>query len=291
MKKVFLITSILAVLVTGSVVFNSCSKDIVEENMNYPMINPTRPDANAGTWRPILLTTANEFACPAPISTTSPDYIIQLNEIKSFQGEITNEEKNLVTYWGAGAVLRWNEIMRELVALHNLPPYQNPDGSYPFPSPNNPLAFPTFPFANPPYAARAYAYLSAAQYDACVGAYFYKQQYNRPAPFDVDANIQTLLPKSTLPSFPSEDAAVLGASVEILKLMFPGDQDYINQRAEEHKRARLIAGANVRSDLDAGEALGKLIAAKFVTRARTDRAGVAAGNATLWAKLKQDCIN
>ncbi|MBK7559836.1 MAG: phosphatase PAP2 family protein [Chitinophagaceae bacterium] len=291
MKNFFTITAILVVLVAGSAMFNSCSKDIVEQNMNYPMINPTRVDANAGTWRPILLTAANEFACPAPIATTSPDYIIQLNEIKSFQGEITNEEKNLVKYWGAGAVLRWNEIMRELVALHNLPPYQNPDGSYPFPSANNPLAYPTFPFANPPYAARAYAYLSAAQYDACVGAYFYKQQYNRPAPFVVDANIQTLLPKSTLPSYPSEDAAVLGASVEILKLMFPGDQDYINQRAEEHKRARLIAGANVRSDLDAGEALGKLIAAKFVTRARTDRAGAAAGNATLWAKLKQDCIN
>jgi len=290
MKKnvlLFIVTG----LITGSAIFSSCSKTIVEENMQYPMINPTRVDANAGTWRPILLTTANEFACPAPIATTSPDYIIQLNEIKSFQGEITTEEKNLVKYWGAGAVLRWNEIMRELVALHNLPPYQNPDGSYPFPSANNPLAYPTFPFANPPYAARAYAYLSAAQYDACVGAYYYKQQYNRPAPFVVDDNIQTLLPKSTLPSYPSEDAAVLGASVEILKLMFPGDQDYINQRAEEHKRARLIAGANVRSDLDAGEALGKLIAAKFVTRARNDRAGAAAGNPTLWAKLKQDCIN
>lgn len=49
--------------------------------------------------------------------------------------------------------------------------------------------------------------------------------------------------------YPSEDAVVLGASVEILKLLFPGDQDYINLRAEEHiKKARLIAGANVWSD-------------------------------------------
>lgn len=280
----------LLVIATGLMLFNSCSKSIDEQNMQYPMINPTRPDGNAGTWKPILLTSANEFACPAPIATTSPDYVIQLNEIKSFQNEITREERNLVEYWGAGAVLRWNEIMRELVALHNLPPYQNPDGTYPAPSPNNPLAYPTFPFANPPYAARAYAYLSASQYDALVAAYYYKQLYNRTAPFNVDANIQTLLPKSTLPSYPSEDAVVLGVSVEMLKLLFPGDQDYINQRAEEHRRARLIAGANVRSDLDAGEALGKLVAAKFVARARGDRAGVAGGNAILWAKLKNDCI-
>jgi len=289
MKKIFL-AIILTGLIAGATVFNSCSKTIDEQNMNYPMINPTRTDANAGSWKPILLTAANEFPVATPIATTSPDYIIQLNEIKSFQNNITPDEKKLVEYWGAGAVLRWNEIMRELVALHNLPPYQNADGTYPIPSANNPLAYPTFPFANPPYAARAYAYLSAAQYDACISAYFYKQQFNRAAPFTVDATIQTLLPKSTLPSYPSEDAVVMGASVELLKLLFPGDQDYINQRAEEHKRARLIAGANVRSDLDAGEALGKAVAAKFITRARGDRAGAAVGNPTIWTKLKSDCI-
>jgi membrane-associated phospholipid phosphatase len=290
MKKIFLFLTVTG-LIAGTAIFNSCSKSIDEQNMTYPMINPTRADANAGTWKPILLTAANEFPCASPIATTSPDYILQLNEIKSFQNQITTEERRLVEYWGAGAVLRWNEIMRELVALHNLPPYQNADGSYPFPNANNPLAYPTFPFANPPYAARAYAYLSAAQYDACVSAYFYKQQYNRAAPFTVDATIQTLLPKSTLPSYPSEDAVVMGVSVELLKLLFPGDQDYINQRAEEHKRARLIAGANVRSDLDAGEALGKAIAAKFVARARGDRAGAAIGNAAGWAQLKQTAIN
>ena len=289
MKKIFL-AIIVTGLIAGSAIFNSCSKSIDEANMNYPMINPTRVDANAGTWKPILLATANEFACAAPIATTSPDYVIQLNEIKSFQKDITADERKLVNYWGAGAVLRWNEIMRELVAVHNLAPYQNADGSYPIPSAGNPLAYPTFPFANPPYAARAYAYLSAAQYDACIAGYFYKQQYNRAAPFTVDATIQTLLPKSTLPSYPSEDAVVMGASVELLKLLFPGDQDFINQKAEEHKRARLIAGANVRSDLDAGETLGKAVAAKFIARARSDRAGAAVGNATIWSKLKSDCI-
>ena len=286
MKKIFLYLTIICIAFIAA----SCSKEINEQNLSYPLINPTRIDANAGTWKPILLTTANEFGCATPIATTSPDYVVQLNEIKSFQSEITADERRLVNYWGSGAVLRWNEIMRELVARHNVPPYQNADGTYPIPSANNPLAYPTFPFATPPYAARAYAYLSAAQYDACIAAYFYKQQFNRPAPFTVDASVQTLLPKSTLPSYPSEDATILGASVEILKLLFPGDQDFINQKAEEHKRARLIAGANVRSDLDAGEALGKLIAAKFVARARADRAGAAVGNPTIWAQMETDCI-
>ncbi len=176
------------------------------------------------------------------------------------------------------------------MAKHNLPPYQNADGTYPFPSANNPLAYPQFPFANPPYAARAYAYVSAAQYDALVAACHYKKLYNRAAPYKVDATIKALIPKSDLPSYPSEDAVVVGAAVEMLKLLFPGDQDFIQQKAEEHKRARIIAGANVRSDLEAGEALGKAVAQKFVTRARGDRAGAAIGNQAQWTQMETDAI-
>ena len=36
--------------------------------------------------------------------------------------------------------------MRELVAKHNLPPYQNEDGTYPIPSSANPFAYPEFLF-------------------------------------------------------------------------------------------------------------------------------------------------
>ena len=134
----------------------------------------------------------DEFAVPAPSATTTPDYIAQVNEIKTWQADLTSEEKDIVKYWSAGAVLRWNEILRELVAKHNLPPYQNEDGTYPFPSANNPLAYPQFPFANPPYAARAYAYVSAAQYDALVAAWHYKKLYNRAAPYTVDATVNVL---------------------------------------------------------------------------------------------------
>ncbi|MEO6356442.1 MAG: phosphatase PAP2 family protein, partial [Ferruginibacter sp.] len=87
----------------------------------------------------------------------------------------------------------------------------------------------------------------------------------------------------------SEDAVVEGTAVEMLKLLFPGDQDYIQQRAEEHRRARIISGANVRSDIEAGEALGKAVAQKFAARARGDRAGAAVGTPTIWAKLETDC--
>jgi hypothetical protein len=288
MKKLgYLIIPVIAAAISMPL---SCSKNISGRTDDLPALQPAKTDIDAGNWKPVLLTSANEIAVPAPILVTTPDYIAQMNEIKTWQASLSNEEKSIVKYWSAGAVLRWNEILRELVAKHNLPPYQNPDGTYPAPNANNPLAYPQFPFANPPYAARAYAYASAAIYDALVAAYYYKKLYNRPAPYKTDATINPLVPQTDLPSYPSEDAAVMGASVEMLKLLFPGDQDLIQQKAEEHKRARIIAGANVRSDIEAGEALGRAVAQKFVTRARGDRAGAAAGTPTDWAKLETDCI-
>src|SRR6187401_2169164 len=284
MKKIFIPIILFTVLV------NSCSKDIVENNLEFPALQPKSTDINAGIWKPILLTGPTEFPVAAPIAVTTPDYIAQINEIKTWQANLTKDEEAIVKYWSAGAVLRWNEILRQLVAKHNLPPYQNPDGTYPVPNANNPLAYPYFPFANPPYAAGAYAYGSAAQYDALVAAWHYKKLYNRAAPYVLDATVNALIPKSTLPSYPSEDAVVAGAMVELMKLMFPGEQEFIQKKAEEHKRSRIIAGANVRSDIEAGEALGRAVAQKFVTRARGDRAGIAGGNSTIWAQLEADCV-
>jgi hypothetical protein len=268
----------------------SCRKEINDRSKEFPALQPNRLDTNAGSWKPILLTGPTEFLVPTPIATTSPDYIAQINEIKSYQAAMNNEDRAALQYWSAGAVLRWNEIMRELVAQHNLPPYQNADGTYPIPSATNPLAYPLFPFANPPYAARAYAYVSVAMYDALVAATYYKQQYKRAAPYNVNNTVNALIPKSNLPSYPSEDAVVAGVATEMLKLLFPSDQAFIQSKAEQHKRCRIMSGANVRSDIEAGEALGKAVANKFVARARGDRAGAAVGNQTVWTQLETDCI-
>ncbi len=288
MKKIF---SLFPILTAGLLLtLASCNKEITGSTDNTPGLSPANLDINAGTWKTILLVAPTEFPVAAPLATNTPDYIAQVNEIKSWQANLSSKEKDMVKYWSAGAVLRWNEILRELVAKHNLPPYQNDDGTYPFPSANNPLAYPQFPFANPPYAARAYAYVAAAQYDALVAAWYYKTLYNRPAPYKVDSSIHVLIPKSNLPSYPSEDAVVEGAAVEMLKLLFPGDQEFIQQKAEEHKQARIISGANVRSDIEAGEALGKAVAQKFATRARGDRAGAAAGNQAGWTQMETSAI-
>ena len=268
----------------------SCNDNIEESNEQYPQLNPANQDQKAGTWKPILLTAPDEFSLDVPVATTTAAYKAEINEIKSYQVNITSDQQRIIKYWSSGGVLRWNEIMQTLVARHNRPPYQNPDGTYPSPSAANPFANPQFPFSNPPFAARAYAYVSAAQYDAMVATWHYKQLYNRAAPFLVDANIQVLVPKSTLPSYPSEDGVLAGVTVEILKLLFPTEIAFIQEKAEEQKLYRIISGANVRSDVEAGVALGKKIAAKFTVRASTDGAGAAIGNQALWTQLETIAI-
>lgn len=277
-------------LLTGIMLLISCSKNLEERNLQFAALNPSRTDVDAGLWKPILLTAANEFAVAAPAAITSPGYIAELNEIKGWQRNLTAEQKISIQYWSAGAVLRWNEILRELVARHNIPPYQNPNGTYPAPSAANPFAYPIFPFSNPPYAARAYAYVSAAQYDALVAAYHYKKLHNRSAPYKNDNSITALVPKNDLGAYPSEDATVAGVTVELLKLLFPADLDFIQKKSDEHQLYRIMAGANTRSDMEAGELLGRAVAQKFTARARTDRAGAAIGTATLWAQLESQTV-
>ncbi|QHS57317.1 phosphatase PAP2 family protein [Mucilaginibacter sp. 14171R-50] len=280
MKKHIL--HILPVMMVALSVFNtSCKKEIEERNQLFPALAPANLDLDADTWTPVL-TASSTFTVATPDAITSPNYLADLNEIKSYQRNLTREQRDIIEYWSAGSVLRWNEILRELVAKHNVPPYQNEDGTYPAPSAANPLAYPLFPFSNPPYAARAYAYVSAAQYDALVQAWKFKKQFNRAAPYTNDPTIKALVPKSTLPAYPSEDAVIGGVTAKLMELLFPGDLDFIQKKVAEEKLYRIMAGANTRSDMDAGEALGKQVAEVFLTRARADGAGKAGGTPADW---------
>jgi hypothetical protein len=283
-KYIHNIIAIILLMMTA-LFYTSCKKDIISRNDLYPSLSPANLDLNADTWNPVLITDPSVFTVAAPDAVTSPAYVADLNEIKAYQRSLTSDQQAIIKYWSAGAVLRWNEILRQLVAKHNLAPYQNIDGTYPAPSSTNPFAYPQFPFSNPPYAARAYAYVSAAQYDALIAAYHFKKLYNRSAPYKNDATVQALIPKSDLPSYPSEDAVVSGAAVEMMKLLFPTEIAYIEQKAAEQKIYRIMAGANVRGELDAGESLGKQVADVFTARARGDKAGAAIGTPAIWASL------
>jgi PAP2 superfamily len=261
----------------------SCNKSISGSTANLAPLNPSSEDLTAGNWKTILLTRPDTFAVAAPAATGSPAYTADLNEIIGYQTHMTSALQSQINYWSAGGVLRWNEIMRDLVAKYNLAPYQNANGTYPIPSSTNPFAYPLFPFSNPPYAARAYAYVSAAQYDALVACWYYKSLYKRNAPYVNDSIIKPMAGKTNLYSYPSEGAVVAGATAELMQLLFPDEIATIQQDLAQQELSLIASGAAARSDVTAGEALGRQVADVFLARGRADNASKAVGNATIWA--------
>jgi len=242
-------------------------------------------DADAGTWQMIVLAGPTQFAVAAPSQVGSFDYQAELASIKSAQSRLTTDQRKLIDYWSKGGVLRWNEILLELVARADLPPAPNPDGTYPVPDPNNPFADPQFPFGNPPYAARAYSYVMVAQFEALKVAWYYKYLYNRPSPAKVDGGVQALIPTSDLPAYPSEDAVMSGVNAEILKLLFPAFVEEITRKAGDQRTAALLSGKATASDIAAGVALGRAVAPVFIARAAADGMGAAGGSPALWQAL------
>jgi hypothetical protein len=233
----------------------------------------------------IVLSGPTQFAVPAPASVSSDAYQAELSSIRTAQANLTDAQKDAIEYWGAGGILRWNQLMCELVARYNLPPAPRPDGTYPGPDANNPFADPAFPFANPPYAARAYSYVSVAMFEALKSAWHYKYQYQRPAPYSVDSSVRALVPATDLPAYPSEDAVVSGVATEMLRLLFPAAVEEITLKAGAQREAAILSGKATASDVAAGLALGRAVAAVFVARAASDGMGAAAGNAAQWQAL------
>lgn len=266
MKKLYLsiFASALALFL-----FQSCEKDL-PQRLDYEAYEFATLDEDGGTWNPVLLNSPGQIGIPAPEATTSPAYQAELAAVKAASGQITGDQEAAVRYWSSNALIRWNEIARELAAKYNLTPAPNADGTYPAPNAMNPGQYPLFPFAHPPYTCRMLAYWSGAQYDALMAAWYYKYQFNRPAPYVADASITTHLPENGLPSYPSEGATIAAVSQVILSAMFPLEKDFLAAKATEHKNSLIWAGMNVQSDIVAGDSLGRAVAAVFINRAKTD---------------------
>lgn len=274
----------LAMIVCAGALFTGCDKSVGPFEV-LPPLQPSSMEPTAGSWRMILLTGPTQIAVPAPAAVTSAAYVAELGAIKTSQANLTDAQRKAIAYWSGGGVLRWNQIVRELVARYNLPPAPRDEGGYPVPDAENPFGDPAFPFANPVYAARAYSYVSAAQYDALKSAWYWKFQYNRLSPARNDPSINALMPLTDLPSYPSEDAVISGVTVDMLKSLFPAAVEEITLKAAEQRNAALWSGKATASDIAAGLALGKAVAAVFLARAGGDGMRTAGGSPAIWQAM------
>ena len=240
----------------------------------FPILTFENPDKNGGAWKTIIIASPEDYLVDVPQSVDSDEYQRELLQSKAAISQRTYAQDVAINHWASGGVLRWNQIARELVARYNHPPEEGGKLD------------PTKPMASPPFAARAYALLSVAQYDALVATWFYKYKFMRLSPSH--SGLKSLLTETNLPSYPSEDAVVAAASYKILSKLFPAENEYLFNKALEHGNTRLWSGANLKSDILAGGRLGEQIAEKVIAYAEGDNFDNAKDQDQSWVeKVKQ----
>ncbi len=241
----------------------ACKEDIpIEEAL--PVQMPISQDVNAGDWQTVMdYDYLSNSSIPMPADINSATYRAELDLLVETSNATTVEQQSRVDFWGAGGVMRWNQLLRKLVAKYNLP---LPVGSIPDPEK---------PVASPPFAARAYALLSVGQHDALIAAWKLKYSVNRPPPDMSEPLIKRSLPLTNLPSFPSEQAVIAGVSKKILTALFPFEKANIESIAIEHLNTIGWGGTGTESDIIAGNLLGDEVANIILARAKTDRMALA----------------
>ncbi|HNR73008.1 MAG: phosphoesterase PA-phosphatase-like protein [Bacteroidetes bacterium OLB12] len=287
MKKIISISLSLALIVVS---VSSCENEL-PTHFDFNSYNFSDLDVDGGSWQPILLSSATDIELAAPAEVNSAEYQAELSALKSATQNLTGNQAEAVQYWTNNPIIRWNEIALELATKYNLIPPPNPDGSYTLPTAANPEGPPPFPFAHPPYTSRMLAYLSVAQFDGLITAWHYKYEYNRPAPYVTDTDIQYAYKKNTLPSYPSDGAVIAIVSRDILKAMFPLEHAYLDARAEEHLNSLIWSGSNTASDIEAGTTIGTAVKTVALARASTDKMSAAQTPRALSDQIKQEAFD
>jgi membrane-associated phospholipid phosphatase len=126
---------------------------------------------------------------------------------------------------------------------------------------------------NAPAAARTYALVSIAGYDALIACFDAKYTYWRIRPFQLDPQFSPLFPTPNHPSYPAAHACISTAGATVLASLFPTDANAVTAMAQEAGESRIWAGIHFRSDVEAGTALGQNVANTVIAHAMNDRSG------------------
>lgn len=204
----------------------------------------------AATWKPLLLTSPAEFRPSAPPACDSAEVQAQVAEVRNFPRALTgaNFSTNARAFY-----------------------WQTPEGVYPWAFVHlNRWVLEDHLESDPPRAARAYALLGAAGFDAYIASQDGKFAYWYLRPAQLDPSIVPLFPAPNFPSYPSNHSTFSTARSEVLAYLFPDRAALIRSLGKEAGDSRIWAGIHYPMDNDAGVTLGKRIAEKFIEWAEND---------------------
>jgi hypothetical protein len=204
--------------------------------------NPIAP--LAGTWQPWILASQNEFRPAPPPAVDSEQATAALAELKTFAR--TPKTNHRATYWevfgGARIHALWNETARQKL-LEQQPRFDDRT------------------------AARTLAALNVALIDAAIACWDAKYTYWYIRPSQRDPELKTVFPPPNHPSYPAAHGCLSTAAAGVLAGLFPADRERLLAHGKEAAEARVWAGIHYRFDIDAGQEIGRRVAAKTLARA------------------------
>jgi len=204
-----------------------------------------------GQWKTWVLASSTEIQVPAPPADTSEQTKAELAELRQLQKERSPSANTAIQYYNAvPATQRWHDLAITLARAEKQSSNRQ---------------------------ARLTTILHTALHDTVVATWAAKYQFNRKPPSQMapDVTPVALIMGAVLtpePSYPSEHVAMAGTAVGILTAFFPKEEVNLKAMAAEVGQTRQLMGANYRSDIDAGFALGQAVAQKALARAATDGA-------------------
>src|SRR5262249_1171975 len=204
-----------------------------------------------GQWKLFALTPASPFPPRPPPAPGSPRRAAELAEVKNFKRTpVTNGKAFYYQFGGYGQPgphYRFSEDIGRLLAEVGLD-------------------------RNAPRAARVYALVHVATYDAFIASQDAKFHYWTARPNQFDPTITTVIPQPNCPTHPSNAAAVGMAPALVLGHLFPREAERYTAWANEFGDSRLWAGIHFPSDLKSGYEIGRRVGGLVIERAKRDGA-------------------
>jgi PAP2 superfamily protein len=204
--------------------------------VSAPGVAPVFP--RLAEMRPFFLSSASQFRPGPPPAFGSAEYLAALAEVRHFSDTRTYAQDSLAKFWakpgGFPVVQSYaNQVASAEIAKFGL---------------------------NERKAARVLAFMNMVAMDAFIGSHDAKYTYWMIRPSQADPGIVLAIGLPNHPSYPSNHAAVTGASMAVLAHFFRRDADYLNGLADQAGISRIYAGIHYRFDMDAGFSLGRTIA-------------------------------
>ncbi|NJM42255.1 MAG: phosphatase PAP2 family protein [Anaerolineae bacterium] len=223
-------------------------------------------EPKAGKWQTWLLKSGSELRPAAPPDKAATD--LEIKEIHKLTVQRDAKTLSQIAYWDAGSpAYRWQNIALAQVVKTPTPPHR---------------------------AARMLALMNVAIYDALVVAWDAKYAYNRSRPSQLDAKLSLAVALPDSPSYPSEHAVAASAAAAVLSYIYPADAKMFEALAQQAGQSRVLAGVQYPSDVAAGWALGRAVAAKAIERGKADGSdakwtgSVPPGRARGWARTRSN---